>query len=76
MPSLDGSVIRWKNKQIISNMIVTDGEQIEMFCILLLKLARAVSAAAAEYHDTTLGGVTDGSTKFNVTFKKLRWASV
>lgn len=30
---------------------------------------RAASAVAAEYHDTTLGGVTDGSTKFNITPK-------
>lgn len=29
------------------------------------------AASAAEYHDTTLGGVTDGSTKFNITPQKL-----
>lgn len=29
---------------------------------------------AANYHDTRLGGVSDGSTKFNITPKKLRWA--
>lgn len=38
--------------------------------ILDFKVASAASAAAAEYHDTTLGGVTDGSTKFNITPKK------
>lgn len=41
----------------------------------VIQLVRAASAVAAEYHDTTLGGVTDGSTKFNITPKKLRWTS-
>lgn len=48
---------------------------LRILCILCFKIERAASAVAAEYHDTTLGGVTDGSTKFNIAPKKLRWAS-
>lgn len=38
---------------------------------MCFKIVRAVSTVAAEYHDNTLGGVTDGSTKFNITPKKI-----
>lgn len=71
--------VYYNNKQIMSNAIVGHTENslshLGILRILFFKIVRAASAAAAEYHDTMLGGVTDGSTKFNITPKKLRWAS-
>ncbi len=73
------STVYYKNKWIMSNAIAghTENSLSHLWIprILYFKIVRAASAVAAEYHDTMLGGVTDGSTKFNITPKKLRWAS-
>lgn len=64
------SSVYYENKQIVSNVIGGHTEN-SSHSVLCNGERRAASAVAVEYHDTTLGGVTDGSTKFNITPKKL-----